>query len=208
MTEYRIPTTVGCVTQIEKRSRFIGHVWPITTLEEAEAHLKTLRAEHRDAAHNVYAYLLRDGNQMRCSDDGEPQGTAGGPVLNVFAKEAVTNVLCTVTRYFGGTLLGSGGLVRAYGQTAKLALDAAGISIVRQWQRLQLNCNYARYERLAKTIAAQGAVTERTDFGADVTLTLLIPVQESVAFCAHMTEVSAGTVRLKQLDIQEIAVPL
>ena len=208
MKEYRIPTAHGRAEFIEKRSRFIGQIFLVTTEDDALAALKSVREEHSAAHHNVYAYIIRDTGLMRYSDNGEPQGTAGQPVLNVFVKEEITNVLCVVTRYFGGTLLGAGGLVRAYGQTAKLALDAAGISVVREWQRIRLGCTYAQYERLQTIATEQGAVIEHTDFAADVTLDLLVPAPDAAAFRAHMLDVSAGTARLKQLGMQEIPVPL
>jgi len=208
MTPVRIPTAYGEAELIEKRSRFIGRVFPVTTEEEALTHLTSVREQHTDANHNVYAYIIRETGVMRYSDAGEPQRTAGQPVLNVFLKEDVTNVLCVVTRYFGGTLLGAGGLVRTYGQTAKLALDAAGISIVRAWQRIQLGCTYAQYERLQIIATEQGAVIEHTEFAADVTIDLLVPAPDATMFCAHMLDVSAGTAKLEQLGAQEIPVPL
>lgn len=208
MKEYLIPTAAAEVEVIEKRSRFIGRIYPVTTEAEAQAHLIALRAEHRAANHNVFAYVVREGNLLRYSDDGEPQGTAGQPTLNVLVKEEVTNVLCTVTRYFGGTLLGAGGLVRAYAQTAKAALDAAGISIVREWQRLTLGCSYPQYERLSKTATDHGAVIEDTNFAADVTLTLLIPAPEAATFRTQMTEATAGTAIITEQDIVEVPVPL
>jgi len=206
--EYHIPTAAAEVEVIEKRSRFIGRIYPVTTEAEAQEHLTALRAEHRAANHNVFAYVIQEGNILRYSDDGEPQGTAGQPVLNVFVKEEITNVLCTVTRYFGGTLLGAGGLVRAYAQTAKAALDAAGISVVREWQRLTLGCSYPQYERLSKTAIDHGAVIEATDFAADVTLTLLVPAPEAAAFCVQMAEASAGTAVVAELEVVEIPVPV
>jgi len=208
MKPYRIPTAPGEAELIEKRSRFIGRVWPVTTEAEALALLKTMREQHHDANHNVYAYIIREGNLMRYSDAGEPQGTAGQPVLNVFVKEEIENVLCVVTRYFGGTLLGAGGLVRTYAQSAKLALDAAGISVVREWRRVRLCCSYAQYERLHKIAADEGAVVQSTDFADIVALDLLIPEPEAEPFCAHMLDASAGTAKLEQLDIQEIPVSI
>jgi len=208
MTPYQIPTAHGEAELVEKRSRFIGQVWPVTAETEAQTLLAAVQKEHHAAAHNVYAYIIRDTGVVRYSDNGEPQGTAGQPVLNVFVKEEITNVLCVVTRYFGGTLLGAGGLVRAYGQAAKLALDAAGISIVRPWRRVSLGCTYAQYERLQKIAVEQGAVVEATDFAVDVTLMLLVSEPETAAFCAHMLDVSAGTATLTELGTEEIAVPL
>jgi len=206
MKAYLIPAGYGEIELIEKRSRFIGRVWQVESEEEAQAQLKAMREQHRDANHNVYGYILHETGITRYSDDGEPQGTAGLPVLGVFTKEEVTNVLCVVTRYFGGTLLGAGGLVRAYGQAAKLALDAAGVSVVRAWREICLGCTYAQYERLSKIAVEQGAVVEATDFGANVTLTLLVPDAEAEVFCAHMLDVSAGTATTVQLDLREMPV--
>ncbi|MCL2368045.1 MAG: YigZ family protein, partial [Oscillospiraceae bacterium] len=115
--------------------------------------------------------------------------------------------LCVVTRYFGGTLLGAGGLIRAYGQAAKLALEAAGISVVQQWQRILLRCSYPQYERLHKIAIERGAQVEDTDFAAEVSLKLLVPQAEAEAFCAHMVDVSAGTAAMEMLGVEEIAYP-
>lgn len=208
MKEYLIPAGYGEIELVEKRSRFIGRVWQVDSESDAQAYLKAVREQHGDANHNVYAYIICETGVTRYSDAGEPQGTAGLPVLNVFTKEEVTNVLCVVTRYFGGTLLGAGGLVRAYAQAAKMALDAAGVSAVRAWREICLGCTYAQYERLSKIAADQGAVVEATDFGADVTLTLLVPDGEAEAFCAHMTDVSAGTAVPVQLDLRAVPVQI
>ena len=206
MREYLIPSGHGEAELAEKRSRFLGRVWQVTSEDEAQALIKSMREQHADANHNVYAYIIRETGVVRYSDDGEPSGTAGMPVLNVLTREEITNVLCVVTRYFGGTLLGAGGLVRAYGQAAKLALDAAGISAVRQWREILLGCTYAQYERLSKLATDQGAVVEATDFGADVTLTLLVPEPEAEAFFAYMTEASAGTAILESVGQKELPV--
>ena len=114
MTEYYIPTGRSETELVEKRSRFIGQVWLVSSEEEARVRIEETRKKHYDARHNCWCFRLHDGGVERCSDDGEPQGTAGQPMLNVFQREDVTDVLCVVTRYFGGVLLGAGGLVRAY----------------------------------------------------------------------------------------------
>ena len=132
MKEYYVPTGESETEFTEKRSRFIGHVFPVETEEQARARIEQVKKRCHDARHNCWCYRLRSGVE-RYSDDGEPQGTAGQPMLNVFQREAVVDVCCVVTRYFGGVLLGAGGLVRAYTQSAKEALDAAGISVVRRW---------------------------------------------------------------------------
>ena len=133
MTEYFVPTGPAETELVEKRSRFLGQVFPVESEKEARARIEAVRKRHYDARHNCWCYRLRAGGAERCSDDGEPQGTAGQPMLGVFQREGVENVCCVVTRYFGGVLLGAGGLVRAYTQSAKDALDAAGISVVRRW---------------------------------------------------------------------------
>ena len=130
---------------------------------------------------------------MRYSDDGEPQGTAGQPMLNVFQREGVTDVCCVVTRYFGGVLLGAGGLVRAYTQSAKDALDAAGISVVRRWVAMEVPCTYAQFETMRREVEAFGGVVEGTDYGADVVLSVLLPEERAADFSARVVEVSAGT---------------
>ena len=206
MGEYKIPAGYGEAEFVEKRSRFIGRVWPVDSEQEALSLLESTRAKHRDANHNVYAYSIRAGGITRYSDNGEPQGTAGLPTLHVFSSGEITNFLCVVTRYFGGTLLGAGGLVRAYSQGAKIALDAAGINVVQPWRQILLACAYAQYERLRKIAAEQGAVIQAVDFGSDVTLELLVPEAMGDAFCAHMVDVSAGTVQLELIGTRELAV--
>ena len=136
------------------------------------------------------------GGAVRYSDDGEPQGTAGQPMLNVFQREGVENVCCVVTRYFGGILLGAGGLVRAYTQSAKDALDAAGISVVRRWVAMEVPCNYSMFERARLEVTAFGGVVENVDYGADVVLSALLPEERAAEFAAHILDVSAGTIEV------------
>ena len=193
MNEYLVPTRDADAEFTERRSRFIGHIFLTETEEEALARLKQMRETYWDATHNVYAYIIRDG-ATRFSDDGEPGGTAGMPVLQVLQREGIFNVTCVVTRYFGGILLGAGGLVRAYAHSAKIALDAAGKSIKRVWTKLYLPCPYSWYERIKLEVAAFGGVVEGTDFGADVSFDLLLPEQQVQTFLARVTDLSAGTI--------------
>ena len=137
MEEYLVPTAFGQAEFVEKKSRFIGHIWPTESEAEALARIEEMRKLHHDATHNVWAYLIKDG-PVRFSDDGEPGGTAGMPTLQVLQRERLFNVTCVVTRYFGGILLGAGGLVRAYARGAKIAVDAAGKSMKRVWTALYL----------------------------------------------------------------------
>ena len=126
MAEYYVPARDSETEFTEKRSRFIGHVWRVETEEEAREKIAQMKAKYYDARHNCWCYVIREGNITRYSDDGEPQGTAGQPMLEVFRREGVENVCCVVTRYFGGVLLGTGGLLRAYTRSAKDALAEAG----------------------------------------------------------------------------------
>lgn len=194
MTEYYIPTGRSETELVEKRSRFIGQVWLVSSEEEARVRIEETRKKHYDARHNCWCCRLHDGGVERCSDDGEPQGTAGQPMLNVFQRENVTDAVCVVTRYFGGILLGAGGLVRAYTQSAKDALDAAGISVVRRWVAMEVPCTYAQFEEVRREILRHGGVEEHVDYGADVLLSVLIPEERAGLFAAHLLDVSAGTV--------------
>lgn len=153
-----------------------------------------MRRHYHDARHHCFCYVLREGNVLRYGDDGEPQGTAGQPMLNVFLKEEITNAVCVVTRYFGGILLGAGGLTRAYGSTAKLALDAAGISRMQLWAVLAVPCPYPLYERIRLLTEKCGGVVENADFGTDVLLTVLLPAEDVDEFQKKVTELSAGSV--------------
>ena len=197
MDSYLVPGGYGEAELIEKRSRFIGQVWRVEREDEARARIEEVRRQYHDARHHCFCYVLREGNVLRYGDDGEPQGTAGQPMLNVFLKEEVTDAVCVVTRYFGGILLGAGGLTRAYGGTAKLALDAAGIRRMRLWAALAVPCPYALYERVRQLAEKSGGVVENADFGADVVLTVLLPAEDAEAFRAAVTELSAGTVEVR-----------
>lgn len=196
MTEYFVPTGASETELVEKRSRFLGHVWPVESEEEARARIEEIRKKHYDARHHCWCYRIREGGVERYSDDGEPQGTAGQPMLNVFQREGVTNVCCVVTRYFGGILLGAGGLVRAYTQSAKDALDAAGISVVRRWVAMEVPCTYAQFESTRREVESFGGVVEQVDYGADVVLSVLLPEERAEEFSARILDVSAGTIEV------------
>ena len=193
MTEYRVPAGAGEAEYVEKRSRFLGHVRPVESEEEAKAFIAAVKKEHYDARHNCWCYILKDGPE-RYSDDGEPQGTAGIPMLEVFRREGVTNLVCVVTRYFGGVLLGSGGLFRAYTKSAKDALDAAGVAVVRRWVELALGCSYGALERYKQEIAAFSGVVQEVDYGAAVTIRALVPEERCEAFRARVYDLSGGSV--------------
>ena len=206
MTEYYIPTRESEATFVEKRSEFIGHVWRVESEEEARAHIEATKKKHYDARHNCWCYIIR-GGAVRYSDDGEPQGTAGQPMLNVFQREGVENVCCVVTRYFGGILLGAGGLVRAYTQSAKDALDAAGISVVRRWVAMEVPCTYGQFESVRREVLSFDGVVENVDYGADVVLSALLPEERAEEFAAHILDVSAGAIEVLEAGEQFKDVP-
>ena len=192
MEQYLIPAKEGASEYIEKKSRFLGLIVPVTTEAEARAQLDAVKKREYDARHNCWAYILRSG-QKRYSDDGEPQGTAGQPILNVLEREGVQDVLCVVTRYFGGILLGAGGLCRAYTKAAKDALDDAGISELRPWSVLQLDCPYALFERMKLELEKRGGVVTNSEYGAQIALTAALPEPEEAVFAKALQELSAGS---------------
>ena len=195
MSDYRVPFGDAEGEFTEKRSRFISHLWRVETETEARAHLEAVRKQYYDARHHCWCYLLKDG-AVRYSDDGEPQGTAGQPMLNVFQRQEVTNVCCVVTRYFGGILLGAGGLTRAYTRGAKDALDAAGVCRVSLWTLWEVPCTYPLLERVKLDIAAGGRVVRGTGYGADVRLRAAFPAGGAEAFAPRLTELSAGKLEM------------
>lgn len=194
----KIPFSAAQSEFTEKRSRFIGQVWPVSSEEEARERIRSAKKKYHDARHNCWCYILGD-TVLRYSDDGEPQGTAGQPMLNVFQREGVGNVCCVVTRYFGGILLGAGGLTRAYGKAARDALSAAGVSTLHLWNRGQLHCDYSLLERIKLDIAALGGLVDGMDYGADVTITVSLPQGAFQVLQQRLTELSAGAITLESL---------
>lgn len=207
MEEYLVPTQFGEDEFTEKKSRFIGRVWPVETEEEALAHIQAMKKQHYDATHNCWAYVIKDG-AVRFSDDGEPGGTAGMPMVQVLQKENLFNVCCVVTRYFGGTLLGAGGLVRAYTRGAKIAVDAAGKSMKRVWSVLYLPCPYTFYERIKLEVAAFDGIIRDTQFGAEVEFEILIAQGKAQAFLDKITDMTAGTVEGMETGLEYRAFPV
>lgn len=196
MTEYYIPTGHSQTELVEKRSRFIGQVWRVSSEEEARARIEEMKKRYYDARHNCWCYLL-GGSVVRYSDDGEPQGTAGQPMLAVFQREHVTNVLCVVTRYFGGILLGAGGLTRAYSKSARDALAAAGVAAMGLWTAARCTCPYPLLERVKLEVQAVGGTVDAVDYGAEVALTLSLPEDAPRRLQDRLTELSAGRLRLE-----------
>ena len=184
---------------IEKCSEFIGYISPVKTNDEAVAFINSIKAEHRKAKHNVYAYILREDNISRYSDDGEPQGTAGVPVLDVLKKRGLTDVCVVVTRYFGGILLGGGGLVRAYSHAASLACDAAHIMDMCLCHRLKITADYGMYGKISYLLPNYDTITVDSDFGSDVTLEILVLSEKLDALKKELTEVTNGTAEIEDM---------
>lgn len=183
----------------EKRSRFIGYVRPVKTVEEANAFISEIQKKHWDAKHNVYAYILREGNIKRYSDDGEPQGTAGVPTLDVLEKTGVCDVAVVVTRYFGGVLLGTGGLVRAYSHAAHLALCAGEMITMGLCAILEIETDYAFYAKLDSLLGKTEAKIIGTDFSEKVLVRVSIDAQKAGAFSDKIFDVSGGQVRPRKI---------
>ena len=194
MNDYLTLARRSAEEYIVNRSRFIGYAAPVTTAEEAVDFVNEIRARHRDATHNVYAYAVRSPEYSRYSDDGEPQGTAGMPVLDVIRKNGLTDCCVVVTRYFGGVLLGAGGLVRAYSHSASLAVQAAEIVKMSLCAVLRVSCDYGFYGRLSSLVPESGGTVEDTDFGAAVTMTFRLPAEKEESFRRELTELSFGKV--------------
>ena len=185
---------------VEKKSRFIGYAKHVETEEEAVSFINEMKQKHWDATHNVYAYVLRDGQTRRYSDDGEPQGTAGIPTLDVILKEGVVDVCVVVTRYFGGILLGGGGLVRAYSQGCRVALHAAKKLHMAPCTVLEVAVDYGFYGKLSYILPKYNIATLDSDFGADVVLKLMIKSERLPGFLKELTELSGGTVTPEVLE--------
>lgn len=178
---------------IEKKSVFLGFAAPVKTEEEALAHIKARRVAMPDATHHVFGYTMKGGILARYSDDGEPQGTAGMPVLETIRKSGADDALVIVTRYFGGTLLGAGGLVRAYAQAAHLALEAARVVTYERYAEMILECSYSDYQKYLSQLPRFGAIVDDTVFSQAVQLRFAVkqPLTDQVQVLVR--EISAGT---------------
>ena len=207
MDEYLVPTQFGEDEFIEKKSRFIGRLWPVETEEAALEKIQEMKKKHYDATHNCWAYIIH-GGAVRFSDDGEPGGTAGMPMLQVLQREGLNNCVCVVTRYFGGILLGAGGLVRAYTKGAKIAVDAAGKSMKRVWTVLYVPCPYTYYERVKLLVAECEGIIRTTEFGAEVELELLFSEAVADTFLEKLTDLTAGTVEGMETGKEYRAFPI
>ena len=207
MSGYLVPFEDGESEFVEKRSRFISHLWRVETEAEDRARIEEMKKKYYDARHNCWCYLLKEGGVVRYSDDGEPQGTAGQPMLNVFQREEVTNVCCVVTRYFGGVLLGAGGLTRAYTKGAKDVLDVSGVCRVSLWTLWDVPCTYPLFERMKLEIAACGGVVRAVDDGADIALRAALADGGAERFAPRLTELSAGRLEMAAAGEEDLPGP-
>lgn len=199
MQEYKTVEKEASDFFIEKKSKFIGYAKPVKTQEEAVEFISEIKSKHWDATHNVYAYVLCENNIQRYSDDGEPSGTAGVPVLDVMLKESLVDVCVVATRYFGGTLLGAGGLVRAYSHTSKIALEAAEIITMAQCSVMSAEVDYSFYDRLNILLSDFSAVILNTSFSDKVCVEFSVKENIVDLLNAKLIDVSNGKYALKFL---------
>jgi len=193
---------------VEKRSRFIGYCKPVKTEQEAIDFINEKRSEHWNATHNVYAYSLREGNIKRYSDDGEPSGTAGMPVLDVIVKNEIFDVVVVVTRYFGGVLLGTGGLVRAYSHGSKIAVEAAKPVIMQNCLVCEARCAYNQYGKVSSMIIGVGAAVDDTVYESDVLVKFHIKPDLLGTLNKKLADATSGEVTVEQKDEQYFAVQI
>ena len=208
MTPYRTAAGYGEAEYEDKRSRFIGHIKPVTSENEAKAFIDEMRRTYADATHNVFAYVLREGNILRWSDDGEPGGTAGKPIMDVLTGRGLTNVLCVVTRYFGGIKLGASGLIRAYSHAAALALDEASVVDYTPFTVLTATVAYPLVSTLERFAESHGVLITDRAFAADVTFTFEVPEGNSAAFMADLTNTTNGRASLQKTGTVVKPVPV
>jgi len=196
MEQYKLPLCVARAEFTERKSVFISSISPVASEIEARSFLDSVRGKYRDANHNVYAYRIRENNICRSSDDGEPSGTAGMPLLDTFLKQDVCDFCCVATRYFGGILLGAGGLVRAYARCGTVALEASGVGVMRELELCSATLPYALYEVVKRLLLASGAEVISEDFGTEVTMKFSLPAEDLHTLREKVTELTAGTVQV------------
>ena len=195
---YRTVKHIASDEIVEKRSRFIADVKPVETEEEAVAFLEEIKKKYWDAKHHVYAYVLEENNIQRYSDDGEPAGTAGVPVLDMIKKEELSNLIVVVTRYFGGILLGTGGLVHAYSKSAKVGVEAAEPVTMTLCCEVTVECDYSLLGKIQSEALGKGYTVSNTDYAENVKISVLVPTSEVLGFEADMIDKTNGRVGIKQ----------
>lgn len=199
MKEYKTVEFESKDEFVEKKSRFIGYVKSVKTQEEATNFINSIKSKHWDATHNVSAFVLRENNIQRSSDDGEPSGTAGVPTLDVLLKENLVDVCVVVTRYFGGTLLGAGGLIRAYSHSSKIAVEAGHIITMAPCKVLSVSVDYSFYDRLNILLCEFNANIENSEFTDNVTVTFSVRENTVPLLLDKLTQLSNGKYILKEI---------
>lgn len=199
MKEYKTVEFESKDEFVEKKSRFIGYVKPVKTQGEATNFINSIKSKHWDATHNVSAFVLRENNIQRSSDDGEPSGTAGVPTLDVLLKENLVDVCVVVTRYFGGTLLGAGGLIRAYSHSSKIAVEAGHIITMAPCKVLSVSVDYSFYDRLNILLCEFNANIENSEFTDNVTVTFSVRENTVPLLKDKLTQLSNGKYILKEI---------
>lgn len=194
----------GLAEHTQKKSRFIGEAYPVSTEEEARVLLEETKKRFWDASHTCFAFRVGLGSKAvsRFSDAGEPSGTAGKPILDVIEGRGLTNVLVLVTRYFGGTLLGTGGLTRAYSEGARIAVDAAGTVVMEEQQHLTITMDYTDLGRMQYQIGQKGLSAESIDYADKVTVGLWVPLDQTAAFEKAVIDLSNGHLKAVEGKIQ------
>lgn len=197
MESYKTIKFQSCDEFVEKRSRFIGYCKPVTTQEQAVEFINEIKSKHWDATHNVYAYVLREGGIMRYSDDGEPQGTAGVPVLDVLVKSGLCDLVVVVTRYFGGILLGGGGLVRAYSHGSRIAVEAGKVITMAKCAVCSLSCTYSQYGKVSAAVPSNAGVIDDTRYTDEVEIDFHIPPENIGALNKQLADATGGEVSVE-----------
>lgn len=208
MESYLVPGEYGEAELVEKRSRFIGQVWRVETEEEARERVEQVRKKYHDARHHCWCYLLREGGVLRYSDDGEPQGTAGIPVIDTMKKSGVTDAVIVATRYFGGILLGGGGLIRAYSHTASIALGAAERVRMKQCLKLGIACSYDSYGRVQAIVPECGGIVDGAEFTDKVTISLHMEPELLEGLMRRLADATAGRAALERAGEEFYPLPV
>ena len=201
MNRYTTVAKEASAEQVIDRSRFIAHIARAFSKEEADAFIAGIRAQYKDATHNVPAFIVGEKSELKwTSDDGEPQGTSGPPMLQMLEREGLTNIVCIVTRYFGGIKLGTGGLVRAYTSSAKLALEAAGKHTVKDVTRMNVTIPYTLLGKLQNIEKNEPFSIDQIDYNEAVDLVLMMDQEDEERVKALLMELSSGTVSIHSVD--------
>ena len=198
---YRTTFSYGEDEVIINKSRFIGYSHPINSEEEALNFIEMIKTKHKDATHNVYAYVVgENSNIQRFNDDGEPSGTAGIPILEVIKKEDIRNIVIVVTRYFGGTKLGGGGLIRAYTRSAKIGLDAGLIIDMTPHTNLLMNIDYTLYGRVENYLMTNDYIVDKVEYEGEVSIYISIETLILEKFINEMTNLTNGTIIISEKE--------